>query len=86
MRRLDAGGDPQGPKPGHVGPVDQFDMLDPVAQVRPSRRLIAVDGLAHRRVADRVDRDLQVAARDFLTDGLEAVRLEQGKPRSVVPG
>ena len=67
----------QRPEPGHVGPVDQLDMLDPVPQVGPPRRLIAVDGLPHRPVADGMDRcahlDLTLACptyTDANTDGL----------------
>ena len=62
MWRLDAGGDPKRAKPWHIGPVDKLDMLDPVPAIPDtiafSGCFIAVDGLAHRAIANGVDRDL----------------------------
>lgn len=76
------GGDAKRTKPRHIGLVDQFDMLDPVAAVAAAVALrcglIAVDGLAHCPVADGMDRDLQPAPVGFGADVLEPLWPEQG--------
>jgi hypothetical protein len=63
MGRLHAGRDAQRPQTRHIRPVDQLNMLNPMPAVTFAvallRRFIAVDRLAHRRIADGMHRNLQ---------------------------
>jgi len=82
MGRLDGGGDAKRTEAGHVGPVDKFDMLDPVAAVALAVGalcgFVAVDRGPDRAVADGVDGDLVPAAVDLGGDLVESGGCEQG--------
>ena len=61
-------------KARHIRPVDQFDMLDPMAGIGASvcllSRLISVDRLAHCPISDGVHGNLQTATVNLGADRL----------------